>query len=649
MSGSTVESNSGSPPPKKADFLPMDQVITNESGQTTKINNSSLESNSRLSPKPVPRLTCEACRTRKIKCNKDVPCSSCTRSGIPCVPTERHRLGRGRSKISQKTEMSENKAHIRSISAIAPKLLYNVDDTPRETPQPFQLLGSGSRLCLGLKPSTSQIPPDSEQHLPIEIQQILCQVYLQQVDPVFKVLHWPSLRACLEERKPYLDYDESDPAVQALASAVYYAAASSLTEAQSVSIFGSSKQIAVRQCQSQCEAALNHTDLTVTEDLTVLQAFTLFLISTRLHDRSRRVWTLLSIALRIAQALSIHVETPSVPAPPFEKEMRRRAWFAICLLDVQSALDQATEAMVPQAWLQVNPPTNINDADLWPGFSGILQDSNSFTDMSFTLMVCSAQFAIAYLNMNPRDDPEVSKWTIRQARVELFKEKSASLLKRCTPDLNHFHWYTMQVAEYLRAAMQLVAIRPLRYLPKSGAPPMGPGKVLKLSVDILQKSQALLNDPRGHLWYWFDQIFIEWHALAVAISEICALKEKDLIQQHWPLVEMALGNFNNLVANSKNVKLWKPIEELITRTRYTLNHSFFHANSPEDSLSTLEDTLPQDLAEFLASGLPLDPDADPPLPLDMDFTSELNPVALDGWAIWEEFVSQNPTIANTTF
>lgn len=46
---------------------------------------------------PRVRLSCEACRQRKVKCDKLSPCTSCVRLGFQCVPVERARLPRGRT------------------------------------------------------------------------------------------------------------------------------------------------------------------------------------------------------------------------------------------------------------------------------------------------------------------------------------------------------------------------------------------------------------------------------------------------------------------------------------------------------------------------------------------------------------------------
>ena len=47
---------------------------------------------------PRVRLSCEACRQRKARCDKLSPCTSCRRLGFVCVPVERARLPRGRTR-----------------------------------------------------------------------------------------------------------------------------------------------------------------------------------------------------------------------------------------------------------------------------------------------------------------------------------------------------------------------------------------------------------------------------------------------------------------------------------------------------------------------------------------------------------------------
>lgn len=70
---------------------------------------------------PRVRLTCEACRQRKVKCDKLSPCTSCQRLGLVCVPVERARLPRGRTRkpteriVGSDKELSERVAKLEKL------------------------------------------------------------------------------------------------------------------------------------------------------------------------------------------------------------------------------------------------------------------------------------------------------------------------------------------------------------------------------------------------------------------------------------------------------------------------------------------------------------------------------------------------------
>ena len=72
--------------------------------------------------------------------------------------------------------------------------------------------------------------------------QQLCQIFLRQVDPVFEILHRPSLAAHLIRGEHYLNYEIDYPTIEALDYSVYYAATASLTEEQCTSLFGPANQ-----------------------------------------------------------------------------------------------------------------------------------------------------------------------------------------------------------------------------------------------------------------------------------------------------------------------------------------------------------------------------------------------------------------------
>lgn len=423
---------------------------------------------------------------------------------------------------------------------------------------PYDILVHGLTGRALLSPLCSNTEPWATPQL----QQHLCHVFLTQVDPVFKILHQPSLRALLIEGKPYLHYGDHHPAPEALRCAVYYIAACSITEDQWPPAIGASRASVIARYQRETEAALVRAEFVTSDDLTVLQAFVLSLIGARSQDRSRRAWTMLSMAVRVAQALSLHVPDPPFLITPFEQEMRRRLWGAIGLLDVQASLDRASEPMILRRWLELHAPLNVNDDDIRFGHEIVPAESDSFTDSTFTLMISKAQCAVRSLT-----EPGSQYMHIRQACVADFQRTASQLLRSCQPDALPFHWYALQVADYIAASMQLISLRPLQRTPGITPPHVPGSNVLRLSVDILQKTETLHSDPRGHPWRWFEGIFVPWHALAVAIAELCGCEDAALIERYWDTVEGAFERFGGLVADEKEGMLWKPMERLMGRAR----------------------------------------------------------------------------------
>jgi len=98
---------------------------------------------SHRSSAPRVRLTCEACRQRKVKCDKLSPCTSCQRLGLVCVPVERARLPRGRTRkpteriVGSDKELAERVAKLEKLlKKVANERGTEEHRTPTPAPPP---------------------------------------------------------------------------------------------------------------------------------------------------------------------------------------------------------------------------------------------------------------------------------------------------------------------------------------------------------------------------------------------------------------------------------------------------------------------------------------------------------------------------------
>lgn len=130
--------------------------------------------------------------------------------------------------------------------------------------------------------SLENLSPSSQSQgfaLQPEIRNKLCDIFFQNVDPLFKILHRPSMQAYLKEGKPYLNYEHEHYAPATLASAVYLAAVCTLEDERCQELFNTDKKTIVAKFQKETELALAKADFVTTNDITILQAFIISLVS----------------------------------------------------------------------------------------------------------------------------------------------------------------------------------------------------------------------------------------------------------------------------------------------------------------------------------------------------------------------------------
>ncbi|KAJ5225807.1 hypothetical protein N7468_007032 [Penicillium chermesinum] len=601
---------------------------------------------------PRVRLSCEACRARKVKCDKLSPCSSCQRLGYNCVPVERARLPRGRTRKGPNVHGSDKELHdrvakledmlrrvatertgpsrtadtspafnasnanntenfdagvtdvenwqnnaqgssagtLKTRNANRPRPVASYmgssfwEDIMQQTAELRNVLddrleteefdshnpeGFGNTLIGSETPESASNSPQSQRTFVItpDVRRSLCEIYLHNVDPVFKILHRPSLHAYLYDNKPYLDYPIDHQSPLTLAYAVYLAAVCTIDADQCQALFGIDKKTVVADLQKETEAALIKSDFVTTNDLTILQAYILSLVAARSQDQSRRVWTMLSMALRIGQALCLHLSEPPFHVTPFEQEMRRRCWQCIGILDLSASLDRATDPMMQAAWLQAHPPLNINDEDIWPSMEGPIVEKpvGTFTDSTLTLIVAEAQSVARSVAFADFIEMSVKSMSMRHQILMDFRQNVANLLSGTRPDVSDFHRYAKRTATNINGWLQLGCLRPLIRSTAFQPPKVKGDALLRLAATNLQRASEELSDPAMAHWAWFGLLWAPWHGLAVALAELCVCKDPDTMSKYWPVVEVMYHRTSTMIADSEQGMLWRPLKKLMSQ------------------------------------------------------------------------------------
>ncbi|KIV99888.1 uncharacterized protein PV09_08552 [Verruconis gallopava] len=384
-------------------------------------------SNAPQAARPQRVLACILCQQRKIKCNRTFPCSNCTKLGAQCVPAtlmprkrkrrfpERELLARLRhyEELLRQNKIDFEPLHGEySTGKELPDT--NEDGSAENEPSPaatatssssaaqqsnatYEAKSFWSAMNAGFR--VDDVDSDSSQdefqyanvqkswsethqyndHLffgayrdvdlsPLQPSAVqifkLWQIYLDNVNPLLKVTHTPTLQSCIVEAA-------SNPTnisreLEALMFGIYCLAIHSLTHADCQRIFGSPKNELMKGFQFGCQQALGKCEFLRSADRNCLTAFYFYLLSSMPQTDPRSMSSMLGIAIRLSQRLQINNETSNRAHDPLEAEMRRRLWWSLITFDARiSEMSDHREGMLTPTW-DCAIPANVSDSELRP-------------------------------------------------------------------------------------------------------------------------------------------------------------------------------------------------------------------------------------------------------------------------------------------
>lgn len=159
---------------------------------------------------------------------------------------------------------------------------FQLHDLPQEVSSPTRIIGDttampqfqdGNDLLLGQRSNESLKPLHPT---PAQIFW-LWQMFLDNINTLVKVVHAPFVQPWVLEAMS--DLDKMTPAQEALLFSIYLAALLSVQEEECVNNMGQSQRACTERFTKAAQHALSRADLMRCADLTVLQAFTLFIVS----------------------------------------------------------------------------------------------------------------------------------------------------------------------------------------------------------------------------------------------------------------------------------------------------------------------------------------------------------------------------------
>ncbi|KAM0281788.1 hypothetical protein ACHAQH_003370 [Verticillium albo-atrum] len=236
---------------------------------------------------------------------------------------------------------------------------------------------------------------------PVQIFQ-LWQIYINNVNPLLKITHIPTVQGLVIEATSNLD--DVPKNVEALLFSIYIMAVLTIDDGESRRLFGEPKAELLSRFHKAGQQALVNAGFMRTTDMMVLQAYILFLIAIRMFVDPRQIFCYVGIAVRIGQRMGLHRDAQVFGLSPFEVEQRRRLWWTIVGYDRRIGEMTGSTVTALSTIGDCKLPLNINDTDLHADGKEAPTEHAGPTEMLFSLI--RAELAMA-ISTDASKDPRV--------------------------------------------------------------------------------------------------------------------------------------------------------------------------------------------------------------------------------------------------
>ena len=389
----------------------------------------------------------------------------------------------------------------------------------------------------------------------------LWQIFIENVDPLTKIVHVPSLQPAIQ--KATIDIERIPRNFEALMFAIYAAAVMSLTDDECKRRLGELRDSLLSYYTSATKWALPRAKFMGTTSIVVLQALTLHLFSIRNQCDPRTVWTLTGVAIRIAEGMGLNRDAASLGVSPFEAEIRARIWWQLKMHDFR-----ATELIGLAKFRIFNSddnlcelPANINDNELYPGMPSPAISSAKPTDMTFCILKTelanfarrgAARFRQQVKGSDQLDD--VAARSDQTTKEELIKEIEEILeekyLRYCDPS-QPLQLLTMLVARFSLNVVRFLTHHPRRWVSQEQTPKSEQEYIWTVSITLLEQHDMIQSDRRLQGFAWHSAYFVQWHIFIHVLDTLRARPLMSDVHKAWQLIEATYRNNPDMISSTK--------------------------------------------------------------------------------------------------
>ncbi|KAH7120542.1 fungal-specific transcription factor domain-containing protein [Dactylonectria macrodidyma] len=528
---------------------------------------------------------CSLCQRRKVKCDRNYPCSNCVKFAAPCTPCPPpapRRRRKPRMELQARLERCEEL--LRDFAPADPSAIPLSDSEEQSQSMGKLIIDEGlvrftdSGLYAVLEDelqsirSILQISPPS--HAPNSITQLgshdnsniphlhmtnleemqpspsqvfyLWQTYLDRVHPLTKILHAPSLQPyILESTNGLATLSRS---MTTLLFSIYNVAVLSLTDDECFKTFGMSCKTVSQRFSAGFKMSLAGLDFLKQCDLTTFQSLILYLLSIQNPENFHYAWVFSGVCIRIAQKLGLHRDGERLGLSPFETEMRRRAWWQIFMLDMNSAVMSGLSPSTQPRGTDCKQPSNLNDADIHPDATEPFRSRETPSEM----IICFLLYTMGeYLARSPglptvvhhSEANSIGSVSLDRSLLkrmeELARDVDVSLthimVTYSDPSTGRLHAFATQIKRFITAKMKRLVQSPEQQV-ECGIPITPQDHLFKLAINTVEDCVEQYTMLKTTGFIWFIKAHFQLNIFMFLIGQLCHRTSGDLVERAWNLI-----------------------------------------------------------------------------------------------------------------
>lgn len=409
-------------------------------------------------------------------------------------------------------------------------------------------------------------------HPPARQIPIYWKIFKENVDPVLRILHRPTIEKLVAEATRNLDHLTKTS--ECTIFSIYYAVVTSSSPQECVNILGFDKEAGLKRYRFAFEQSLARANFLSTQEVDILLAMVLYLTCARRSDDTRYVWTLAGLLIRLATALGIHRDGSHFNLSPYDTEMRRRLWWQICTLDVRSSEDHGINPSIVESSFDTKFPSNINDEDIDPSRTEMPKEHEGWTEATFDLIRYSVSTTVRRLSFAPS-----GPGTCRTRSAKLTLEDKEHIIEELHQYLERkyliycdlsvpLNWVAATVTRLIMAKMWLVVHHPLLRPDRgAGLPKETLERLFLTSLEVIEFSRLLETENATRKWGWLFATYQQWHAMAYLLSQLTVRTKGPEVERAWAAVDVVFREWHAGDPTTKKGMLWKPLRKMMVRAR----------------------------------------------------------------------------------